>query len=101
MIEPRFKIGDDVHLMGVVNLTNKIVDRIFDSVGGGYRYQVFGSPAWFYESQLESLDEVSFRLFDQEEDDEPYDYDGDTGRLLVDGHWVVASSRQWERFQRV
>lgn len=59
-MEPKFQIGNEVHVMGVVNLTERVIDLMYaprtQRPGeSGYRYKVTGgSPVYFYESDLET-----------------------------------------------
>lgn len=105
MIEPKFKFNDEVHVMGIVNRTARIADRIFDPETrrpkeSGYRYKVHDSPAWFYEHQLESPEEMRIRLAEVDEDPPAYEYDADSGCAFIRGQWVVVCPSQAERFRR-
>ena len=102
---PKFQIGDEVHVMGVVNLTETVVDLKYEPKPyrpgwSGYRYKVTGSPVYFHESELEMPEEVKARLTSDDEKEPEYIYDGDTGTAFIDGKWRVVDSMQWERWQR-
>ena len=104
MIEPKFKYGDEVHVMGIVNRTSKIADRVHEpenrrSNESGYRYKVADSRAWFYEHQLESPLEVEARLAELDDDPPAYEYDADSGCAFIRGQWVVVCPSQAERFR--
>lgn len=105
-MKPKFQIDDEVHVMGVVNLTVRIIDLKFDPKPdrpgwSGYRYKVTGgSPVYFHESELETPEEVKARLASDDEEESEYIYDGDTGTAFIDGEWRVVSQTQWERWQR-
>jgi hypothetical protein len=105
MIEPKFAIGQEVYVAPTVNRIVKIVDRVYDPDSiregeSGYRYRVEGSPAWFPESWLETKEELDERLREDAEDDdeESYEYDGDSGCAFIRGEWRVVDSRAWERW---
>ena len=106
MSDPKFQIGDEVHVMGVVNLTEKIIAIKYHPLPyrpgwSGYRYKVTGgSPVYFHESELETKKEVKARLTSDDEKEPEYIYDGDTGTAFINGKWRVVSSTQWERWQR-
>lgn len=102
-MKPKFTLGEEVHVMGVINVSSWVADRIYDphcrrEGESGYRYKVDGSPVWFYESQLETPDEIKARIADPEDDEPEYQYDGDTGKAFINGHWQVVSSLTWERY---
>lgn len=105
-MKPKFQIGDEVHVMGVVNLTERVVDLMYDPKTpqrpgeSGYRYKTTGSPAYFYESELETPEEIKARLTSDDEKEPEYIYDGDTGTAFINGFWRVVSQTQWERWQR-
>ena len=104
--DPKFQIGDEVHLMGVVTLTERVVAIKYDPKPyrpgwSGYRYKVTGgSPVYFHESELETPEEVKARLTPDDEKEPEYEYDGDTGCARIDGKWRIVSQTQWERWQR-
>ena len=106
--DPKFQIGDEVHVMGVINVTERVVGLMYDPKTqrpgeSGYRYRVTGSPAYFYESDLATPEEIQARLEDEGDDelDYPeYEYDGDTGCAFINGEWRIVSQTQWERWQR-
>jgi hypothetical protein len=92
--------------MGVVNLTERVVDLMYDPKTqrpgeSGYRYKVTGgSPVYFYESDLETPEEVKARRPSDDEKEPEYIYDGDTGTAFINGQWRIVSQTQWERWQR-
>lgn len=103
---PKFQIGNEVHVMGVVNLTERVIAIRYEPkpyrLGwSGYRYKVTGgSPVYFHESELETPEEVKARLTSDDEKEPEYIYDGDTGTAFINGKWRVVSQTQWERWQR-
>ncbi len=100
MKEPKYTIGQTVYVLPTVNRTTQVSDRVWDAnlkPEPSYRYKVASSPAWFPERQLRTEEEMPEDLESAAPDDN-WEYDGDTGRALIDGRWVVISPRQWERF---
>lgn len=97
-------LGDEVHVMGVVNLTERVIairyePKPYRPSWSGYRYKVTGNSfVYFHESELETREEVKARRSCDSE--EELEYDGDTGKAFIDGEWRVVDSGQWERWQR-
>jgi len=87
--DPKFQIGDEVHVMGVVNLTERVVELKYEPKPyrpgwSGYRYKVTGgSPVYFHESELETPLEVKARLTPDDEKEPEYEYDGDGSGLRL------------------
>ncbi|MBV8883904.1 MAG: hypothetical protein JO235_07870 [Chroococcidiopsidaceae cyanobacterium CP_BM_RX_35] len=73
--------------MPTINRTTQVSDRLWDADlkhQPDYRYKVAGSPAWFLETQLKSLEEMPEYLADAGPGpNDDWEYDGDTGRTYV------------------
>lgn len=105
MKPPKFAIGESLYLSLSLHTAHLVKDRYWDFDRDSWRYKLGPHPTWFLEATLRSELEVQEILAeepvasDEDEDLGDYEYDGDTGRALVNGQWHVVNSEQWNRFQ--
>lgn len=106
MKPPKFAIGQSVYAFSSLFTVRSVLDRYWDDHEQVWRYRIDKHVRWISEELLKTEEEMQEVLGDaaieddEDEDFTDYEYDGDTGRALINGQWRVMDSDQWDRFQK-